>query len=139
MQLADILARASLSDIGVLDKEVDIPVLTGVPQTQGDLMVRYTPRVKPAKRALPKAGAVVVRAENGSNTHTLHTWDGPESYWEERTSTSNSIQVGVLTVPDGGSAYLVHSEEHGANGIGPGTYTITRQREWANEWRTVAD
>ena len=42
-------------------------------------------------------------------------------------------------VPDGGEAYLIHSDEHGAMGIAPGSYEVRRQQEWAGEWRRVAD
>jgi hypothetical protein len=32
-------------------------------------------------------------------------------------------------VPQGQSAQLIHTDEHGANGIGPGVYWINRKRE----------
>jgi hypothetical protein len=45
----------------------------------------------------------------------------------------------VLDVPEGAVAYLIHTDEHGANGIGPGTYRLTGKREQADEIRRVAD
>lgn len=33
----------------------------------------------------------------------------------------------------------VHAEGHGANAFGPGTYELRGQREWAGQWRRVAD
>jgi hypothetical protein len=38
-------------------------------------------------------------------------------------------RIGWLEVPTGQSAQLIHTDEHGANGIGPGTYEIRRKRE----------
>lgn len=88
----------------------------------------------------PAAGTVVVRAESSSaNTHSLHSWDGPGCYYDARPPVARGLVLGVLTVPPGATAYLVHTEEHGANGIGPGTYEIRRQREQADEIRMVAD
>jgi hypothetical protein len=46
--------------------------------------------------------------------------------------------VGVFTVTEGATAYLAHPE-HGYMGIAPGTYTVRRQREQADEIRQVAD
>jgi hypothetical protein len=45
----------------------------------------------------------------------------------------------VLDVAKGATAYLIHTDEHGANGIGPGTYRLTGKREQADEIRRVAD
>lgn len=39
-----------------------------------------------------------------------------------------------LNVPSGGEAFLMHSDEHGALGIGPGTYLILRQQEYQDVW-----
>lgn len=46
--------------------------------------------------------------------------------------------VAVLSVPEGSTAYLGHPE-HGYMGIAPGDYTISRQREMADQIRRVAD
>ncbi len=88
---------------------------------------------------LPASGAQVVKAEASSNTHTLHSWDGTCFFDADPTGGDAGLTLGTLTVPEGASAYLVHTEEHGANGIGPGTYELRRQREFAGEWRRVAD
>jgi hypothetical protein len=37
--------------------------------------------------------------------------------------------VGHLCVPQGQTALLIHTDEHGANGIGPGEYAIHRKRQ----------
>ena len=115
--------------------ELEIPVLTGS-QRQGDVLVL---RVTTEHKGEPLAkGVTVVRAEsNSSNTHTL-VGDG---LWESnaRANREDELVQGWLTVPRGGGAVLIHTEEHNAFGIGAGTYEIRRQREFAGEWRRVAD
>lgn len=139
-KLADILTRAGVDTLGVLDAQVDVPVLTGVAQRQGDLLILPRPNKPAATTPIPAAGVTVVAAETSTgNTHSLHSLDGPASYYETRDPGPAGLILGVLTVPDCATAYLVHSEEHGANAFGPGTYEVRRQREFAGEWRTVAD
>lgn len=58
--------------------------------------------------------------------------------WASRQATAASPDLGTLTVPEGGSAYLMHPE-HGAQGIGPGDYILRRQVEAAEQARLVAD
>lgn len=137
--LAVVLHRAGIVDLAVLDAQVDVPVLIGA-QAQGDLLALPRPDVQAATTPIPPAGAVAVRAEtNAGNTHSLHTLDGPTCFWDVRPGGPAGLILGVLTVPDGATAYLVHTEEHGANAFGPGTYEIRRQREFPGEWRQVAD
>lgn len=138
--LGNILDRAGIGSLGVLDTQVDVPVLAGA-QRQGDVLVLPRPNKATATTPIPAAGITVVTAETATaNRHVLHSWDGPVSYFDaDPTGGDTGLTLGVLTVPDGASAYLVHTEEHGANGIGPGTYEIRRQREFAGEWRRVAD
>lgn len=139
-KLGDILDRAGIDTLGVLDAQVDVPVLTGLGQRQGDLLILPRPNRPAATTPIPQTGVTVVRGETSTgNTHTLHSWDGPVSYFDVRDPGPAGLVLGVLTVPDGATAYLVHSEEHGANAFGSGTYEIRRQREFAGEWRQVAD
>lgn len=136
--LETILNRAGLDVLSVLDAQVGVPVLAGLAQAQGDLIILPRPNTRAATTAIPQVGAMVVRAESsGGNTHSLHSWSGPACYYDSRSS--EGLTLGVLTVPDGATVYLVHTEEHGANGFGPGTYEIRRQREQADEIRMVAD
>lgn len=138
--LGNILDRAGVDTLGVLDAQVNVPVLTGLAQAQGDLIILPRPNKQAATTAIPQSGALVVRAESsGGNTHSLHSWDGPVCYYDERDRGDSGLVLGVLTVPDGATAYLVHTEEHGANAFGPGTYEIRRQREQADIVRIVAD
>ena len=46
--------------------------------------------------------------------------------------------VAFVAAPDGSDVETVHTDEHGANGIGPGLYALTGKREQANEIRRVA-
>jgi hypothetical protein len=136
--LRTVLDRAGVGTLGVLDSEIDVPILTGA-QRQGDVIVLPRPERAPATTPVPAQGLQVVRAEASTNTHTLHSWDGACAFDPDPTGGDTGLTLGTLTVPPGASAYLVHTEEHGANGIGPGTYELRRQREFAGEWRRVAD
>ena len=111
--------------------DLTVPVLDCL-QVQGDVAVIPTrPSAKPGTRVSP-AGIPVVRGENGGNTHLLVG----DAVWAE--STAGGADLGVLTVPVGGTAWLLHPE-HGANGIGPGCFLLRRQREQADTLRLVAD
>lgn len=113
-----------------LDMQVDVPKVDQV-AAQGDVLIlRVT--TAPATQAMPKT-VVVVASEASSNTHTLHP--NGECFYERL---DNGLVVGVLTVPQDSTALLSH-QEHGGLEILPGTYEIRRQREFAGEWRMVAD
>jgi hypothetical protein len=127
-----ILAAHGYSDLAVEYPELEVPVLSGA-QRQGDVLI-----VPAAARegGVPLGrGVEVVRSEAGSNTHTLHG-DGT---WLVSPRARTDLVQGWLDVPEGGEAYLIHSGEHGAAGIAPGSYEIRRQREWRGEWARVAD
>lgn len=138
--LKDVLERASLSLDGVLDAQVDIPIISGA-QRQGDVIVIPRPNKKAATTKVPQSGVIVVRAETSSaNTHSILPWDGDVYFDADKSGGGQSgLVLGTLSVPEGSSAMLAHSEEHGANGIGAGTYEIRRQREFQGEWMRVAD
>lgn len=118
-----------------LDREATIPVVTRA-ACQGDVSVL---RVTTAAAAtlLSRAGVAVVRGEAGGNTHSLHA-DGAGVCWDLSDGGDGELVLGTLTVPDGATAFLLHPE-HGGMAIAPGTYRVGRQREWAGEWRMVAD
>jgi len=120
-------------------------VLTG-PQAQGDLMVvplsaAYLPGERvpawPQGSIVPMEGVQVVHGEATGNTHWLHAgFNSPGVTWHRA---DQDLVVGVVTVPDGQTAMLVHTDEHGANGIGAGRYEIRQKRELADEIRYVED
>lgn len=122
------LARVGVSVPGHLAADAAVPVLTGV-QAQGDLLVVPITEIPlDGRHPVTAAGVQVVRGEATGNTHWLHAgFDSPGVRW--RRSTGPGLICGHLSVPDGQTALLIHTDEHGANGIGPGTYEIRRKRE----------
>ena len=121
-------------DVITHQDDIEIPVLAGV-QRQGDVIVR--PAKVTATTAVPAAGTPVVRGENGGNTHAIYAADGTV-FCDVLAGSNTELRVAVLSVPEGSTAYLGHPE-HGYMGIAPGDYTISRQREMAEEIRRVAD
>lgn len=129
-----VLERFEVSNLALEFPEAEVPIETGN-QRQGDVLLL---RVTTKRSGLPiGAGVRVVASENSPNTHTLHG----DGLWEPNTRAgiNGELVQGWLTVAAGDEAFLIHSEEHGAIGIGEGTYEIRRQREYAGEWRQVAD
>lgn len=129
---------SALALIGVevpdhLRAEAEVPVLQ-VPQAQGDLLV--FPAEPPARvrwEALPPTGVQVINGEATGNTHWLHPgFDSPGIRWAP---IENKLTLGYLEVPAGQSALLIHTDEHGANGIGPGSYAVHRKRQLQLETR----
>ncbi len=114
-----------------LEADAEIPVICGL-QVQGDIAIIPARPGMDVGGAVPADGVPVVRGEAGGNTHLLVA-AGPVS-WRP----SSDVELGTVTVAEGGVAYLLHPE-HGANGLGPGTYRLRRQREQADVVRFVAD
>lgn len=128
--------RSALSLVGAsvpphLLADAEVPVLTG-PQAQGDLLVFPDPPPADAGWAtVPDEGLRLVHGEATGNTHWLHRGFGsPGVRWAPAES-PDGLTLGFLDVPAGESAQLIHTDEHGANGIGPGRYRINRKREQA--------
>ena len=131
---------SALSLVGVsvpahLAADADVPVLTG-PQAQGDLIViPVSDPVDVEWETLPSNGIQVIRGEAGENTHWLHPgFDSPGVRWAPtapppRPTRQAALALGHVLVPEGQSALLIHTDEHGANGIGPGCYAIHRKRQ----------
>ena len=128
--------RTALALVGVsvpahFVADAEVPILTG-PQAQGDLMViPERPEEVPELiwQPVPDEGVQVVRGEATGNTHWLHRgFDSPGVRWSSQVRT-RGLTLGYLDVPPGQSAQLIHTDEHGANGIGPGIYRINRKRE----------
>lgn len=129
-----VLTRYGVGDLSVEFPELEVPVISGN-QRQGDVLVLQITRSYDGGQTVGP-GVTVVRAEtNTANTHSLHG-DGT---WLPNPDAATDLVQGWVTVPAGGEAFLIHTEEHNALGIGPGTYEIRRQREFAGEWRRVAD
>ena len=122
--------------------DAEVPVLTG-PQTQGDLMVVPLPAntiVGDELGLVPSAGIQVVVGEATGNTHWLHQGLGCTGVkWYRISNGDDGVVIGYVLVPAGESALLLHTDEHGANGIGAGVYAIHGKREQADVIRRVAD
>jgi hypothetical protein len=148
MTYGQALALASVSIPAHLEADARVPVLDG-PQAQGDLMIvpivmaygsDVRPPVWPLGVLVGAGGVQVVHGEATGNTHWLHAgFDSRGVTWHRAADNDDGLVVGVVTVPAGQSAMLIHTDEHGANGIGPGIYEIRRKREQANQVRIVAD
>lgn len=125
------LALAGVTVPQHLAADAEVPVLTG-PQAQGDLLV--VPAVPPDGirwEPVAAAGVQVVHGEATGNTHWLHRGFGATGVRWARSdpSVGDQLVVGYLAVPAGESALLIHTDEHGANGIGPGRFAVRRKRE----------
>lgn len=119
-----------------LEAQAEVPLLSGI-QRQGDvLIVPMRPGEIAGLKPVPPEGIAVVRGEAGGNTHLLVA-DGDVRF-ARAPVTRGGLALGSLVVEEGASAYVIHPE-HGATGVAPGSYRISRQREQAEEARLVAD
>ena len=136
--VSTLFARHDIALPPDLVADIDVPVLAG-PQRQGDVGIFPRPPVGAAVLAgfvlVPAGGVRVVAGEATGNAHILHA-DGPV-LWSP--SVRDQLRLGVVHVPEGATAWLIHTDEHGANGLAPGTYVLTGKREQADELRRVAD
>lgn len=122
--------------------DIEVPIFNGN-QRQGDVGIWRRVGVGQAELGtfspVPTDGLAIVRGETtGGNAHILQPANGV-TYWQANNPTAGDILIGLLHVPEGATCYLIHTDEHGANGIAPGTYRITGKREMAEEVRRVAD
>ncbi len=135
--------KQALDRIGVtvpshLEEDAEVPVLTGV-QRQGDLLiVPVEPALKSSRPSLASAnlhwdfvenkGVQVVTGEATGNTHWLHNGFDSRAAWMRANSFDQPV-LGWVRVLPGQSALLIHTDEHGANAIGEGTYEIRQRRQ----------
>lgn len=137
-----ILERAGISAPDAALADIDVPVLAGA-QRQGDVGIWPCAPLAKAQldrmTAVPADGIAIVRGETtGGNAHILHA-DGAVLWAPADPRSGDLIAIGTLHVPDGAVAWLIHTDEHGVQGIGPGAYRVTGKREQAEEARRVAD
>lgn len=130
--LGEVIEKTNTEVFDYLARDAEVPTVSEA-ACQGDVSVLRS-TAKAAVAPIPAAGVAVVRGENGGNTHSLHG----TGFFDPARAGEGDLTLGTLTVPDGGEAYLLHPE-HGGMTILPGTYRIGRQREYAGEWRMVAD
>ena len=133
---AQALAKIGVSLPDHLVADAEIPVLTG-PQPQGDLMIIPIKSTTAKLVPVPQKGHQVVVGEATGNTHWLHRgFDSPDVKFGR---VDNGLSLVVVSVPEGQSAELIHTDEHGANAMGPGLYVINGKREQADIIRRVTD
>lgn len=141
MTLSAALARHNITAADDALAEIEVPVLTGA-QRQGDVLILPRPPLGAAERsqmiAVPREGVAVVRGEATGNTHLLDAATGVV-LWAASNPRDADLTLGVLHVEHGAVANLLHTDEHGCNAIGPGTYVLHGKREMADEIRRVAD
>lgn len=121
-----------------LAAELEIPIISGRLQHQGDVSVvpsSMSNTVAKATTPVPATGVPVVAGENGGNTHLLLA-TGTGVFFDR--AKGDETIFGSLVVQEGSTAWLDHPE-HGNSGVGPGTYYLTGKREQADEIRRVAD
>lgn len=135
------LARHDITVADELLADIEVPVLSG-PQRQGDVLILPRPAAGKAELAgmvpVGRDGVAVVRGEATGNTHLLDAVAG-EVQWSPSAGGVDGLTLGVLIVGADAVAHLLHTDEHGCNGIGPGTYVLVGKREQAEEVRRVAD
>lgn len=136
MTYADALSKVGASVPEHLVADAEVPVLTG-PQAQGDLLIVPIAATRAVLAPVPDQGVQVVFGEATGNAHWLHA--GFESPGVEFARVTDGQCIAVVRVPEGESAQLIHTDEHGSNGIGPGLYGIHEKREMADEIRRVTD
>lgn len=140
MTLSTALARHDITVADELLADIEVPILTG-PQRQGDVLILPRPHLGAAELAamvaVPREGVAVVRGEATGNTHLLDAVQGVVRWAAHVARSADDLTLGVLDVD--GVAHLIHTDEHGCNAIGPGTYVLHGKREMADEIRRVAD
>jgi hypothetical protein len=133
----------ALDKIGVtlpdhLVADAEVPVITE-PQAQGDLLI--VPSITLAEDVkwenVPDKGIQVVVGEATGNTHWLHR--GFDSPGVRFARIASGQLLAAIEVPAGQTAELIHTDEHGCNALGEGTFGIYSKREFADEIRAVAD
>jgi hypothetical protein len=141
MTLEKALARHNITVADDLLADIEVPVLCS-PQRQGDILIQPRAPLGAAElqsmTPVGREGVAVVRGEATGNTHLLDAVQGTV-LWQPHAGNAGDLLLGVLHVEDNSVANLLHTDEHGCNGIGPGTYTLHGKREMAEEIRRVAD
>ena len=131
----------ALTKVGVtvpdhLLAEAEIPVLSG-PQGQGDLLIVPIGSTTARLEGVPDKGVQVVFGEATGNSHyLLRGFDSPGVRFAR---VDEGMRLVVVEVPEGQSAQLVHTDEHGVNAFSAGLWAIHGKREQADQIRRVQD
>ena len=133
--LGQLIEKHGFDVLDHLDRDLEIPVHAGL-QAQGDLFIIPADpnrRIGPGT-AVPLDGIAVIEAVNGGHEHRLFAGQPGTAFFTAAGASSQDIGLLECTEP----AYIAHPE-HAYAGIAPGTYTLRRQREQADEERFVVD
>lgn len=135
--LGQLIEKHGFDVLDHLDRDLEIPVHAGL-QAQGDLFIIPIPadpnRGTGQGAAVPEDGIAVIEAVNGGHEHRLFAGQPGTAFFAPTGASGQDIGLLECTEP----AYIAHPE-HAYAGIAPGTYTLRRQREQADEGRFVAD
>lgn len=143
--IREALTRANVQVPDELIADLAVPVIVDRPQRQGDVGIFPLSMLRgplsgaevAALEPVPAKGVRVVESEATGNTHLLMTEVGcPPVLFARR---SSDLTLGVVRVPEGSVAHLIHTDEHGVNAFGPGDWLLHGKREQAEEIRRVAD
>lgn len=136
---AEALGKHGITIPDHLVADAEVPVLTGH-QAQGDVGIRPTGKpILTGHKPVPREGVQVVRGEATGNTHWLDSDSGALWAFAPETDPSVSTLIGELIVPEGGTAYLTHTSEHGSNAVGAGTYRLSGKRTQSDVIERVYD
>lgn len=136
MTFADALTKVGVTVPDHLIADAEVPVLV-VPQAQGDLGIFPLTATRANLEPVPDEGVQVVFGEATGNSHFLHRgFDSPGVTYSR---VQEGQRIAVVSVPEGQSAQLIHTDEHGSNAFGPGLWGIHEKREQADEIRRVTD
>ena len=118
-----------------LDRDLEIPVHAGL-QAQGDLFIIPAESNETGRQsaAVPLDGIAVIESVGGGHEHRLFAGQPGTAFFTPAQAGRQDIGLLECTEP----VYIAHPE-HAYAGIAPGTYTLRRQREQADEERFVAD
>lgn len=137
-----VLERVGIDAPNPAIADIEVPVLTGL-QRQGDVAVIPRAALGDAELAaydqVPASGVPVVVGEATGNTHILMPDHGSTVFYRATPGRDGDVTLGVVHVPTGSTAWLIHTDEHGVNGIGAGTFRVHGKREQRDEIERVAD
>jgi len=127
----ELISTTGVDVLDYLDRQAAVPVLRD-PQIQGDISI-LPAQDRAASTPIPATGVVVATGRGGHDHRLL-----AGGCFDRSPAREGSLEIGVLTVPQGGEVFMAH-DEHGFMGFAPGSYVVGRQREQADEIREVED
>jgi len=132
--LGQLIEKHGFDVLDHLDRDLEIPVHAGL-QAQGDLfIIPADPNRRCHGTAVPLDGIAVIEAVDGGHEHRLFAGQPGTAFFTPAGASGQDIGLLECTEP----AYIAHPE-HAYAGIAPGSYTLRRQREQADQERFVAD